>query len=157
MAKTYRDPGPIEFEAVIRGSGGTAGIEFPYDLKETYGVGNLVPVRVLFDETPYRGSIAVMGGRTLIGLTKAVREQLGKSHGETVRVRVELDAGERTVEVPTDFAEAMSPEIRARFDALAFTHRKEYVRWIEEAKRPETRTKRIAEAIQMLEQGKTRS
>ena len=67
MAKVYKDPGPIRFKAVIQRNTGVANssawIEFPYDLKETYGVGNLVPFKATFDgQVKYRGSLAKMGG-----------------------------------------------------------------------------------------------
>src|SRR5262249_18802388 len=69
-------------------------------------------------------------------------------------VELERDNEPRTVEVPEAFAAALSEAgLRDRFDGLSYTHRKEYVRWIEEAKREETRERRLVKAIELLGQG----
>ena len=72
-------------------------------------------------------------------------------------MRLVLDTAPRTVDVPPDLAAARDPEARALFDGLAYSHRKEYVRWVEEAKKPETRANRIAKAAVMLREGRTRT
>ncbi len=74
-------------------------------------------------------------------------------------VEIVLDAGDRTIEVPRDLAAALQaePTVGAAFDRLAFTHRKEYVRRVEEAKRDETRKRRVGETVRMLREGLTRS
>ena len=79
--------------------------------------------------------------------------------GDTVEVDLELDTKPREVEPPEALARALAadPVARAAFDGLAITHRKEYARWIEEAKRDETRERRVAQAIVMLGEGRTRS
>jgi uncharacterized protein YdeI (YjbR/CyaY-like superfamily) len=61
--------------------------------------------------------------------------------------------------VPEALAAALATDAAARatFDALAFTHRKEYARWIVEAKRDETRERRVRQALELLRAGKTRS
>ncbi len=150
VVKAYRNPGPVAFEAVIVRNGDVANasafVEFPHDLKDTFGVGNLVPVAAVFDGTVhYRGSLAKMGGeRAVLVLRKDVRTRLGKEPGDQVDVVVELDDRPREVDVADDLLAALTRAgVRDRFDALAYTHRKEYVRWVEEAKRPETRIRRI--------------
>ena len=164
MARSYLNPGPIEFTGtIVRNSdvaNSSAWIEFPHDLKETYGVGNLVPFTAVFDgRVSYRGSLAKMGGeRALILLRKDVRAELGKDPGDSVDVVVELDEKPREIEVPADLRRALaSADALPRFEGRAYTHRKEYVRWVQEAKRPETRTRRIAKTCEMVAQGKTRS
>ena len=76
-----------------------------------------------------------------------------------MNVKLALDSEPREVEVPEALATALAadPAASAAFDALAFTHRKEYARWVSEAKREQTRERRVAEALQMLREGKTRS
>jgi hypothetical protein len=107
----------------------------------------------------WRTSVARMGGEFLVGLNRQVREAAGVAAGDTVDVELALDTASREVEVPAALASALDadPEARAKFDALAFTHRKEYARWIEEAKREETRARRVEQALEMLRAGRTRS
>lgn len=111
---------------------------------QSLGGGKRAPVTVTIGKATARLRLAVMGGKNLIGLSKAAREELGVDIGDTVTAIVELDAAERTVDVPADAAVALAKaKLRAAFDALPFTHRKEHTRAIEEAKKPETRVKRI--------------
>jgi uncharacterized protein YdeI (YjbR/CyaY-like superfamily) len=99
-----------------------------------------------------------MGGEFLVGLNREVRQAAGVEAGDGVRVVLKLDTDVRDVEVPDDLAAALAQHnARARFDALAFTHRKEYVRWVTEAKRDDTRRRRIDQAVEMILAGKTRS
>ena len=161
MAKVYKNPGPISFTAVIQRNtdvaNSSAWINFPYDLKETYGVGNLVPYKAIFDSrVTYRGSLAKMDGPSaMILLRKDVRAELGKEPGESVQVVVELDDKPRTLEIAADIKKALQAAgFWDKFEALAYTHRKEYVQWIEGAKRPETRTNRIKKMCDMLAAGK---
>ncbi len=94
------------------------------------------------------GRIARMGGENMIGLNKAVRAELGVEAGDTLQVTITLDAGERVVEVPDDLAAALAAAgLADTFAALAPSHRKEYVRWVTEAKKAETRERRVAETI----------
>ncbi|WP_106814654.1 YdeI/OmpD-associated family protein [Microbacterium timonense] len=99
-----------------------------------------------------RGRLAVMDGRNVIGLSKAVRAELGVEIGDEVDVTIELDTAERTVDVPADLAAALdaAPQARAAFEALSYSRRKELARGVAEAKRPETRDRRIASAIAEL-------
>jgi uncharacterized protein YdeI (YjbR/CyaY-like superfamily) len=77
----------------------------------------------------------------------------------TVQVELELDGASREVEVPAALAVALEGDANARaaFEALAYTHRKEYAVWVQEAKREETRERRVAQALEMLRASKTRS
>lgn len=99
-----------------------------------------------------------MGGEYLIGLRREVREAAGVAVGDTVEIEVAADLGERTVEVPDDLAAALDaePAVRAAFDALAYSHRKEFVRWVSEAKREQTRASRVSTCVEMVRQGRTR-
>ncbi len=147
------------FRAEIEeGRGGGAVISIPFDVRAVYGTGGQVKVKATFDGEPYRGSIAPMGGgRHAIGVSKAIRVAIGKEVGDTVKVTLERDTEPRTVEVPGDLVAALrkSKTARERFDKLSYTHRREYARWIEEAKKQETRERRVAKAIEMLSEGRT--
>ncbi|QQG49698.1 MAG: DUF1905 domain-containing protein [Candidatus Berkelbacteria bacterium] len=153
-----RDPGPIEFEAEIqKGStdNGGAWVDFPFNLKETYGKGNLVPVKARFDDkVDYRGSLAMMGGdRAMLLLRKDVREQLAKEPGQSVQVTVWLDAGKRNVELESDVRSAFEKaELLERFFQLPFSHQREHLGYIVEAKKPETRMRRIEKTIAALKE-----
>lgn len=94
-----------------------------------------------------------------MGLNRAVRKEAGVEAGDTVEVKIELDTAPREVEIPEALADALAEdsEARAAFDRLAYSHRKEYARWIEEAKRDETRKRRVVNALEMLREGRTRT
>ena len=96
--------------------------------------------------------LGVMDGRNLIGLSKAVRALLGVEIGDEVDATVALDTAEREVDVPANLAVALDaePRVRAAFDALSYSRRKELARGVAEAKRPETRERRIASALDEL-------
>lgn len=128
------------------------GIEVPESVVGAFNAGKRPPVKVTLGPHTYRSTIARMGGRYLIPVSAENRDAAGLKAGDEVRVKLTLDDKPREVEVPEDFAAAMAahPPARERFDALAFTHRKEHVRAIEDAKKPETRQRRIEKAIGML-------
>jgi hypothetical protein len=163
MAKAFTNPGPLAFRAQIVRNGevsnSSAFIHFPYDLRELFGVGNLVPVKATFDgRVTYQGSLAKMGGpKAVLVLRKDIRSQLGKEPGAWVEVSLELDDQPRTVDLADDIAKAVAGAgVASAFEALSYTHRKEFVRWIEEAKRPEARQRRIDQTCQMVKAGETR-
>jgi uncharacterized protein YdeI (YjbR/CyaY-like superfamily) len=100
----------------------------------------------------WRSTIAVMGGRFLLGVAAEHRAAADVAAGDVLTVTVTLDDAPRTVDVPSDLAEALDAAgVRAAFDRLAPSHRKEHVRAVEEAKRPDTRARRIAKAVEALQ------
>jgi hypothetical protein len=114
------------------------------------------PVRATVNGHTWRTSVARMGGEFLVGLNKEVRRGAGAEAGDIVEVTLELDTAPREVEVPEPLAAALErdPKAKAAFDGLAYTHRKEYARWVAEAKRNETRDRRIAKALELLHEAK---
>jgi uncharacterized protein YdeI (YjbR/CyaY-like superfamily) len=109
------------------------------------------PVRGTVNGAPFRSTVAVYGGRYLLGLNKEIREAAGGVRaGDTVSVVLERDDEPRRVELPDDLRGALDDDLRAFFDSLSYTHQREYVRWIEEAKRDETRRRRVDQAVSML-------
>jgi hypothetical protein len=131
--------------------GGGAWVEVQEEVVAALGGGGRIPVQATFDGIAYRGSIASMGGCKALGILKDIRSQLGKGAGDPVTVTVERDSAERTIEVPADFAAALEEAgLRKTFDALAYTHRREHVNAINDAKLPETRARRITKALEML-------
>lgn len=116
------------------------------------------PVEVTIGAMTMKLRLARMGGENLIGLARAAREQVGVEIGQTLDVQIAADVSPRVVEVPADLATAFAadPGAAAAFERLAYSHRKEYVRWVTEAKREQTRIDRIAKAVEMVRAGRTR-
>jgi hypothetical protein len=147
----------MRFRATVELGGKTAtGIEVPEDVVAALGSGNRPPVTVTIGGHTYRTTVARMGGRFLIPLSAENRTGAGVAAGEQVDVDIALDSGPREVAVPADLAAALAQdkEARARFDGLSYTHRKEWVRWIEEAKKAETRATRLTKTVESLREGK---
>lgn len=118
---------------------------------EELGGGKRAAVRVTIGDRTARLRLAGMGGCNLIGLSKAARRDLQVEIGDTVDAVVELDEAERTVDLPDDLAAALQTAGRREaFDALSYTRRKEAARGVVEAKRAETRERRIAAVVASL-------
>jgi hypothetical protein len=129
-----------------------AGIRIPFDVQEAFGKKGRVPVKCTIDGYPYQGSIVPYGGTYYMGVVKKIREAIAKTYGDTVHVVMELDDGLRVVKVPEDFAQALTGNEKARqaFEKLSYSHKREYLEWIEGAKKEETRQRRIAKAVEKL-------
>jgi len=144
------------FQAEIQPAGGGAFVVVPFDVEEVFGK-KRVKVKATFDGEPYRGSVMRMGGPDyLLIIRKDIRETIGKDVGDRVLVTIEEDTEPRTVEVPQDVQAALADEPAARdfFDGLAFSHQREYITWIEDAKREATRERRITKMMDLLREGK---
>ncbi|HWA94952.1 MAG TPA: YdeI/OmpD-associated family protein [Terracidiphilus sp.] len=144
-----------KFKARIEGAGVGACVLFPYDVEKEFGTRGQVPVKVTFDGVPYTGTMVKYGRpEHMLPMLKAIREKIGKEPGDMVTVTVERDESVRTVEVPPKFKATLKKEgLLPFFEKLSYTHRKEYVRWITEAKKEETRVARFEKAIAMLHKG----
>ncbi len=146
-------PPPVTFTVTLERAGKTAtGMEVPEEVVVRLDAGKRPPVKVTIGGYSYRSTIAVMAGRFMLGVSMEHRAGAGVAAGDTVEVTLELDTEVRTVDVPPDLAAALdSAGARAAFDRLALSHRKEHVRAVEEAKKPETRKRRIDKAVDMLD------
>jgi hypothetical protein len=142
----------LELETTLEPHGPAAAVVLTDEQVASLEAGKTPPVRVTVNGVSVGGRVMRRGGQNLIGFSKAVREQLGVAPGQAIRLTVEVDDQPREVEVPADLIAALDadPAARAAFDALAFTHRKEYVRWVEEAKKPETRERRVRETVKRV-------
>ena len=111
-----------------------------------------IAVDATFDGLPYRGSVVSMGGGMVIGVLKDIRTALGKAPGDTVTVTLAADTAPRTVEVADDLRAALDDAgLTGTFSALSYSHQREYVLWIDEAKKPATRARRIAGTVERLQ------
>jgi hypothetical protein len=147
----------MKFRATVELGGKTAtGIEVPEDVVAALGSGSRPAVTVTVGGHSYRTTVARMGGRFLVPLSAENRTAAGVAAGDEVDVGIEPDTAPREVEVPADLADALAHDDAARvtFDGLSFTHRKEWVRWVEEAKKAETRATRLAKTVESLREGK---
>jgi hypothetical protein len=128
---------------------------FPFDVRQEFGTGGQVPVKVTFDGVPYTGTMVKYGNpQHMVPLLKPVREQIGKSVGDMVEVVLWRDESVRSVEIPPAFKALLEEAgLLAAFEKLSLTHRKEYVRWVGEAKKEETRRARLTKAIEMVRSG----
>lgn len=148
------DPGrPIPFDAtIVAADRGGAYVAVPAAVVEALGGKKRIPVAATFDGVAYRGSIVSMGGdERILGMLRAIRDELGKGPGDSVAVTVAPDTAPRAVEVPADLAAALDEAgLRTVFDALSYSHRREYVGWIEEAKRSETRSRRVRTTVERV-------
>ncbi len=131
----------------------------PFNVPEVYGTKAQVKVRGTIDGYPYRGSIANMGEGHCMVVKKEIRQAIGKSAGDRVKVVMEIDTEPRIVVIPGDFQQALdnNPKAKAIFDTFSYTHKKEYVQWIEDAKKQETRENRVKKAIEMIAESRKRS
>jgi Bacteriocin-protection, YdeI or OmpD-Associated/Domain of unknown function (DUF1905) len=148
----------MQFSAELERAGKTsARLRVPVDLKEIYGRAR-PPLRVTIRGHTWRTTPGVYSGVAYIGLNREVRAAAGVDAGDRVRVTMELDTQPRTVDVADDLRLALTrdPVAQAAFDTLSFTHRREYVEWVEDAKRPETRTRRIEATVADVREGKHR-
>jgi len=146
-----------KFEAIlIEMNRGGVGIEIPFNVPDFYGTKGQVKVKAKFNGYEYRGSITPMGGHHILGVRKDIRSAINKEVGDKIQVELEEDKEPRIVEVPLDFQNALAKNIKASktFEKFAYTHRKEYVRWIESAKKPEIRNNRIQKGVEMIAENK---
>jgi len=143
----------VRFRATLETNGRTAtGIEVPTSVVDALAAGKRPPVRVTLHEHTYRTTVARMGGRFLVPVSAEVRKAAGVIAGDELDVGIELDDAPRTVDVPADLAAALAeaPAAAQAWEKLAYTHQKEWARSVEDAKKPETRARRIAAAVEAL-------
>jgi hypothetical protein len=151
-----------EFEAILEAGDGDGGVfvAIPFVVAEVYGTRGRVPIQATIDGFPYQGSLTPLGdGHHGLLVLKQIRRAIDKTVGDVVRVTLSRDVVERKVEMPTDLAAALAdkPGASAYFAKLAYTDQREYVRWIEGAKKPETRQRRLQETVARLAQGRKRA
>jgi Bacteriocin-protection, YdeI or OmpD-Associated/Domain of unknown function (DUF1905) len=128
------------------------GLEVPQEVVAALGGGKRPAVTITINGHSWKSRVAIMRGRYLLGLSNANRQAAGVVTGDEVEVEVELDAEPRVVAEPTDFARALDadPVARTAYDRLSYSRKREHVLAIESARKPETRMRRIEEAVAML-------
>jgi hypothetical protein len=125
-------------------------IPLAFDPKAVFGTLR-APVKVTLNGYTYRSTIAAMGGPPCIPLRKSNREAAGLEGGETITIRLDLDTEPRVVKPPADLVKALkAASLWERWQKLSFTHQREHVEAIEDAKKPETRSRRVEKAVEMV-------
>jgi hypothetical protein len=146
----------MKFRATLLQAGKTAtGIEVPAKVVESLGTSKRPKVQITIRGFTYRTSIAMMGGKFMVPVSADVRKSAGVAGGDTLDVDIELDTAPREVKVPPDFAAVLDQNLDAkrRFEAMSYSHQLQHVLAIDGAKTAETRQRRIAKAITMLQEG----
>jgi uncharacterized protein YdeI (YjbR/CyaY-like superfamily) len=142
----------ITFETVLEKheKSEATGIHFPFDIEKTFGA-RRVPVKVRINEAEYISTIVKMDGQYMMAVPKKVRDAAGIKGGETITVTIQRDRDKRTVEIPADLAAALKKAgLTEIFAKLSFTHQKEFVNSVNEAKKVETRSRRIEKTIKTV-------
>ena len=139
------------FKTTIVRDGSMCFIPLTFDPREVFGKVR-APVKVTLNGYTYRSTIAAMGGPPCVPLRKSNREAAGLEGNETVRVELALDTEAREIKPPTDFVKALkaTPPAWARYQELSFSHKREHVEAIVGAKKPETRARRILNAVRLI-------
>lgn len=145
-----------EFTAeILKTPGVNSGyIEFPYNVQKEFGTKGRVAVKAYFDGYEYRGSLVTMGSPChWIGLNKEVRTAIKKEPGDMVHVVIFKDTEERKVELPDYLIDVFKnePQAHQKFIKMSYSHQKEIVQYLTDAKKDETRAKRIVKILEMLE------
>ena len=149
----------FEFNATLNrpeGVGTWTYFDIPLDMVKLFGTKGQVRVMGTINGHPFRTSARPHGnGSHYVVVNKSIRDGIGVTQGDVVKVEMEEDSAPRTVEVPADFADALevNEEQQEVFEALSYSHEKEFVEWIKSAKKEDTRRRRIEGSLQMLLEG----
>jgi hypothetical protein len=152
------EPTGVTFETTVAASGNNTGIVVPEEVIERLAAGKRPPVLVTVNGYDYRSTVAVMGGRYMIGISAAVRQATGLRGGDPIRVTLAVADSPREVDVPADFAAALAADegVGAFFAKLSNSLQRYHVDSINAAKSPETRQRRIEKAVSLFRDGKQR-
>lgn len=148
----------LEFDApLISAGGGGVFAEVPFDVQEVFGSKGLIPIKATIDGQAYQGSLANMGGGChIMPVLKEIRAKIGKQVGDSVHFVIDRDTEARVVDILEPLAQLLNANTQAKafFEGLSYTNRKEYARWISDAKREETRQSRLTQTLDKLLAGK---
>jgi hypothetical protein len=143
---------PMFRTTLVRGDGTTMGMIVPPEIVEQLGKGKRPPVKVTINGYTYRSSVAVMGGKFMVGVANEHRKPAKVENGGTVDVTLELDLEKREVTVPPELAKALSKDKAAKtaWDKLSYSHQRQHAEPIANAKAEDTKARRVAKTMEML-------
>ena len=128
-------------------------IRAPFSVEKEFGVKGRVAVQGAINGIPFRSSLLPQGGgEHILVVNKELRDRAGVTAGDTARFVLERDDAPREVELPAELAQALAAnsDAQALFARLSYSHQKEYADYVAAAKRPETRQRRAANAVDLL-------
>ena len=141
----------VTYTTTVIGSGNHASLEVPDEVLQELGTNRRAPLIVTINEHTYRSTATAVAGECRVVFPQANRTAAGVGAGDTITVRLELDAGRREVEIPDDLSAALAHAgLLQTFETLAYSHRREHVRSVLEAKKPETRARRVDAVVAKL-------
>ena len=148
----------VRFKAVLQPDPTGTGtfVAVPREVNAELGLRGRPKINSVIAGHPYRGSLMPLGDGTFcLGVLKSIQESAGVKRGDTITVELEVDTAPRTVDPPADLAKLLARDKKAAaaWDRLSYTDKKEMTRGLEEAKKPETRDRRLATALSVLRQG----
>jgi Domain of unknown function (DUF1905)/Bacteriocin-protection, YdeI or OmpD-Associated len=155
---TVPEPTGVTFETTVAATGNNTGIVVPEEVMDQLAAGKRPPVLVTVNGYDYRSTVAVMGGRYMIGISAAIRQATGLKGGDPIRVTLAVADTPREVEVPADFAAALAVDesVGAFFASLSNSLQRYHVDSVNGAKSLETRQRRIEKAVSLFREGKQR-
>ena len=131
----------------------SAAFTLPFDTREVWGKAK-VPVKVTINGYTWRSTVGNRGGKQYIVVNAAARRSAGVKAGDVVTITIEPDTKKREIEIPTELQKALGVKLTQKLNSLSFTHKKEFIVWYSEAKKDDTRVRRVQNMKQMLATGK---
>jgi len=146
-----------EFRTNLKGdesrADATAYFVLPFDTRDVWGKAK-VPVKVTINRYTWRSTVGNRGGQQYIVVNAEARRNSRVKAGDSVTITVEPDTEEREIEIPVPLLKALGQNLTQKLNSLSFTHKKEFIVWYSEAKREDTRARRVGRMKQMLAAGK---
>jgi hypothetical protein len=146
-----------EFRSKLNGdeSRDNASVSFtlPFDTREVWGKAK-VPVKVTINGYTWRSTVGNRGGIQYIVVNADARLHAGVKAGEVVAIMLEPDTEKREIETPVQLQRALGAKLTEKLNRLSFSHKKEFVVWYSEAKKEDTRARRVEKMKAMLSEGK---
>lgn len=142
---------------LVKGDGDTAGFVIPDKIVDAFGQGKKPKVTVTLNgKFSYPNTVAVMGGKYMIGVSKERRKLAGVTPGEMIEVTLELDTAPRVMDVPPDLQKALDKDkvAKAYFATLSYSNQRRHIDPINDARTPETRARRIEKSVALFHEGK---
>jgi len=148
---------PKKFKAELNGdesrTDASASFTLPFDTRDVWGKAK-VPVKVTINGYTWRSTVGNRGGIQYIVVNAEARRSAGVKAGDSVTMMLEPDTEKREIEVPIPLQRALGEKLTQKLSALSFTHKKEFIVWYSEAKKEDTRARRVQRMKQMLSAGK---
>jgi Domain of unknown function (DUF1905)/Bacteriocin-protection, YdeI or OmpD-Associated len=146
-----------EFRSKLNGDesrdNATASFTLPFDTREVWGKAK-VPVEVTINGYTWRSTVGNRGGIQYIVVNADARFHTGVKAGDVVTIVLEPDTEKRDIEIPIQLRRALGAKLTEKLNRLSFGHKKEFVAWYSEAKKEDTRARRVEKMKQMLSSGK---